>query len=404
MRILRDVMYVCAVAALVIGVAGPPVACAPTATRGVTAAGHPAEGKLESFMGKPKFDMRQVYRGGRFPNLLVAVDGTVLALWNGVKVRRSEDGGQTWGPEILVGKGFMGGGAIVNETNGEILAFVESGHPPASLTVYRSKDHGKSWAPMKVVIKPDTNGNVPSMHMNEHGITLRHGKHAGRIIRPARHYGKSNHRKFWPTHYTTAIYSDDGGKTWDTSKPFAEAATGEACIGELADGRLYYNSRSHWNAKKPPKRRRCAWSDDGGETWRDWQIVQILPDGPQNTTYGCMGGLVRVPVQGRDILIYSNCDSPGGRRLGTAWVSFDGGKTWPLKRLVFSGSFAYSSLNAGRPGTKSEGWIYLNFEGGPKGGSTVARFNLSWLLQGKKTGDGDLPKWLAPASDTPRQR
>jgi len=403
MSILRDVMYVCAVAALAISVAGSPIACAPRATCSVTAAGHPAEGKLESFMGKPKLEMRQVYRGGRFPNLLVAVDGTVLAFWNGVKVRRSEDGGQTWGPEILVGKGFMGGGAIVNETNGEVLAFVESGHPPASLTVYRSKDQGKSWAPMKVAIKPDTNGNVPSMHMNEHGITLRHGKHAGRIIRPARHYGKGNHRKFWPTHYTTAIYSDDDGKTWQTSKPFAEMGTGEATMAELSDGRLYYNSRSHWNKNKPPKRRRCARSADGGETWADWQVVQILPDGPQNTTYGCMGGLVRVPVQGRDILIYSNCDSPGGRRLGTAWVSFDGGKTWPLKRLVFSGSFAYSSLNAGRPGTKSEGWIYLNFEGGPKGGATVARFNLSWLLQGKKTGDGEVPDWITSVENKPEE-
>jgi len=362
----------------------------------VTAAGHPAEGKIEPFLGEPKFDMQQVHKGGRFPNVVVAVDGTVLAIWGGVKVRRSEDGGQTWGPEILVGKGFMGGGATVNEKNGDVLAFVEKHHPPAPLTVYRSKDHGKSWKAMEVVIGKDANGNIPSMHMNEHGITLRHGKHAGRIIRAARHYAAGNRRSEWPNHYTTAIYSDDAGKTWNTSKPFAEMGTGEAAIAELSDGRLYYNSRSHWNKKSPPKRRRCAYSADGGETWKDWQIVQIVPDGPQNTPYGCMGGLVRLPIQGKDILIYSNCDSPGGRRLGTAWVSFDGGKTWPLKRLVHKGSFAYSSLNAGRPKTKSEGWIYLNFEGGPKGGSTVARFNLSWLSKGEKTGRGELPKWLAP--------
>ena len=367
----------------------------PQAGAGLTAAGKPAEGKIEPFLGEPKLDMQQVHKGGRFPNVVVAVDGTVLAVWNGVKVRRSEDGGRTWGPEILVGKGFMGGGATVNEKNGEILAFVEKGHPLAPLTVYRSKDHGKTWKPIDVVIRPDTNGNVPSMHMNEHGITLRHGKHAGRIIRPARHYGKGNARKYWPTHYTTAIYSDDGGKTWDTSKPFAETATGEACVVELSDGRLYYNSRSHWNKQKPPKRRRHAWSDDGGKTWRHWQVVEILPDGPQDTTYGCMGGLTRLPVKGRDILLYSNCDSPGGRKQGTVWASFDGGKTWPLKRLVYKGAFAYSSLNAGRPKTSSEGWIYLNFEGGPKGGSTVARFNLSWVLKGEKTGDGEVPKSLA---------
>ncbi len=368
--------------------------CTMFAGKRTTAAGHPAEGELESFMGEPKFDIQQVYKGGRFPNMLVAVDGTVLALWNGVKVRRSQDGGQTWGPEIIVGNGFQGGGAIVNETNGDILAFVEHGHPPAPLTVYRSKDNGKSWEPMEVVIKPDTNGNVPSMHMNEAGITLRHGRYAGRIIRAARHYADGNQQSNWPRHYTTAIYSDDGGKTWKTSKPFAEMGTGEAAIAELSDGRLYYNSRSHWNKSKPPKRRRCAFSTDGGESWTNRQIVKILPDGPQDTTYGCMGGLVRLPIRGKDIVLYSNCDSVLGRRLGTVWISFDGGKTWPLKRLVYEGDFAYSSLSAGRPETMSEGWIYMCFEGGPKGGAAVARFNLSWLLKGEKTGDGELPNWL----------
>ena len=143
------------------------------------------------------------------------------------------------------------------------------------------------------------------------------------------------------------------------------------------------------NEKEPPRRRRCAWSADGGETWTDWRIVEILPDGPQDTTYGCMGGLVRLPVKDKDILIYSNCDSPRGRNRGTVWASFDGGNTWPLKRLVYGGGFAYSSLSAGRPGTKSEGRIYLHFE---SGGSKVARFTLSWVLKGEKTGDGKLPE------------
>jgi sialidase-1 len=348
------------------------------------------EGSSEAFLGKPKYDVRQVHKGGRFPNVVVTVDGTVLAVWGGVKVRRSEDGGATWGSEISIGNGFMGGGVIVNETNGEILAFVEKNHPPAPLTVYRSKDDGKTWSEMKVVIKPDSNGNVPSMHMNEAGITLRHGRHAGRIIRPARHYAGRNHRDQWPEHYTTAIYSDDGGKTWNTSKPFADMGTGEAALAELSDGRLYYNSRAHWykNKDEPPLKRRSAYSKDGGQSWTDWKIVGVLPDGPQNTNYGCMGGLVRLPIKGKDILIYSNCDSPSGRNRGTVWASFDGGKTWPLKRRAQEGRFAYSSLSAGRPGTKSEGWIYLNYEGD---GSQVARFNLSWIMQGDSTGDGAVP-------------
>ena len=130
-----------------------------------------------------------------------------------------------------------------------------------------------------------------------------------------------------------------------------------AAVAELSDGRLYYNSRAHWNwnQNKPPLRRRSAWSADGGETWTDWQIVEVLPDGPQDRNYGCMGGLVRLPIQGKDILLYSNCDSPSGRNHGTVWASFDGGTTWPLKRLVYAGKFTYSSLPAGRPAPESSG-------------------------------------------------
>jgi len=348
------------------------------------------EGKLDPFLGEAKLDIRQVYKGDRFPNIVAGADGTVLAFWNGVKVRRSEDGGETWGEEILVGKGFMGGGVTVNEGNGEIFAFVEKGHPPAPVTVFRSRDHGKTWAEVEAGIKPDAKGNTPSMHMNEHGITLRHGKHKGRLLRPSRCYAGTNDRKKWPQHYTNAIFSDDGGRTWRTSAPFPANGTGEAAVAELADGTIYYNSRRHWAPEGVnPLRRWTARSDDGGATWQDLGICEILPDGPQNTSYGCMGGLARLPVAGRDILLYSNCDSPDGRRLGTVWASFDGGRTWPMKRLVTKGSFAYSSLAAGRPETASEGWIYLMFE---SGGAKVARFNLAWVLAGGKTGDGAVPE------------
>ena len=136
-----------------------------------------------------------------------------------------------------------------------------------------------------------------------------------------------------------------------------------------------------------------AYSKDGGETWHNWHIIQSLPDGPQNTNYGCMGGLTRLPVNGKDILIYSNCDSAGGRKRGTAWASFDAGKTWPIKRLITEGSFAYSSMSVGRPDTKTQGLIYVHYE---SGGSKLARFNLSWILQGEKTGDGEVPGWVKP--------
>ncbi|MCX8239316.1 MAG: sialidase family protein, partial [Akkermansiaceae bacterium] len=60
------------------------------------------EGRLEPFLGKPKMESQQVFEGSRFPNVAVATDGTILAVFaqNGVSVRRSEDGGTTWGDPI----------------------------------------------------------------------------------------------------------------------------------------------------------------------------------------------------------------------------------------------------------------------------------------------------------------
>lgn len=370
-----------------------------TAASGVCAADEKLESKFEgelaAFMGEPKLEIQQVFNGGRFPNVAVAVDGTVLAVLDGVKVRRSEDGGKNWGKEILVGKGFMGGGVTVNESNNTVFAFVSEGHPPSTDIVYASQDHGKSWTQAQVEIKPDSKGHKPEMHMNEHGITLRHGKNRGRLIRPTRYYGKANAHSEWPTHYTSAIYSDDGGTTWLTSEPFPEKGTGEATLAELSNGQIYYNSRRHWAPQgKDPRRRWTSSSKDSGETWEAAAICQELPDGPQDTDYGCMAGLVRLPIKGKDILLYSNCDSPGGRKLGTVWVSFDGGRSWPLRRLLTEGSFAYSSLNAGRPDTPSEGWIYCMFE---SGGAKVARFNLSWLLADADKDDQRIPKWLQAA-------
>jgi len=351
------------------------------------------EGTIDAFLGEPTLDILDVHRGGRFPNIVCTTDGSLLAVWGGVKLKRSEDGGRTWSEDILVAPGFMGGGVTVDETSGAIFAFVETHHPPADVTVYTSTDQGITWAKVDATIKPDCEGNDPSMHMNEHGITLRHGKHKGRLIRAARYYGKRNAHDEWPVHYTTAIYSDDGGKTWSTSDPFPAKGTGEATLAELSDGRIYYNSRRHWAPEGVnPRRRWTAWSDDGGATWKDLSICEVLPDGPQDRNYGCMGGLTRLPVKDRDVIIYSNCDSPGGRKQGTVWASFDGGKTWPVKRLVYEGSFAYSSMTSGRPGTKSEGSIYVHFES--SGGSKVARLNLSWIAAGEKTGDGELPGWI----------
>ncbi|MFP6872013.1 MAG: sialidase family protein, partial [Verrucomicrobiales bacterium] len=321
----------------------------------------------------------------------------------GLEMRSSKDGGATWSESVSIANpGWQAGGLTVDETSGDILAFVEHWKwpkPPPPPTIYRSTDHGKTWKVQETVIEKDKNGNVPSMHMAEHGITLRHGKRAGRLLRAARCYAGEDRPSSFPKHYNTAIYSDDGGRTWRTSHPFPARGTGEGAVAELADGRIYYNSRRHWDPEGLKLMRWEAWSDDGGETWKDLSCSKILPDGSRGKgANGCLGGLIRLPIRDHDIILYSNCDSANReRRNVTVWASFDGAKTWPIKRLVFNGPSAYSSLSAGRPATPSEGWVYILLEGGKKyrhEGAHLARFNLSWLLDGEKTGDGILPGWL----------
>jgi sialidase-1 len=338
---------------------------------------------------EPFFSITEIFDNGRFPNVVISKEGTIIATWGNENftVRRSIDGGNTWGTEIMVAaSGISGGGVIVDERNGDLMAFVEENHPPAPLHFYRSIDDGESWREEQIVIYPDLYGNVPSMHMNEHGITLKFGDKAGRLIRPSRFYGEGNLSEFWPNHYANAIYSDDGGKTWFTSEPFPTNGTGEAVLEELENGTVYYNSRRHFSTNGlNPRMRHIAWSYDSGETWEELSVSEELPDGDTSVDYGLMAGLVRLPIQGEDVLLFSNIESNNGRRNGTIWASFDGGQTWPLKKVVYDKSFAYSSLYAGRDGTATEGIIYLMFES--DGAAKIIRFNMAWLMDGKEWSD-----------------
>ncbi len=375
----------------------------------------PVQGALSAFLGKPYFGMQQLYgmgkkkeRGGR--NIVSAQDGTVLA-FDGPQVRRSADGGETWDEPIELGADANGCNAVVDEVTGAVMMVHPDGHRLIS------RDAGLTWKREVITVRPNVMGHGASEKKNldagcmQPGITLLFGKHKGRLLMPAR-WIPSNSLPWRPYIYNTAMYSDDRGKTWQTSAPFPVFGTGEAALAEVSDGRVLYSSREHMSQGN----RFFAWSHDGGDRWLNFWRSDILPDGARGTSYGCMGGLIRLPVKGRDILVYSNLDTNKGimppveqagasrgqeREKITVWASFDGGNTWPLKRLVFDGPSAYSNLGVGRPGTPSQGRIYLSFEGGKAGmysGIQVAAFNLAWVLGGKQTGNGEVPGWIRSES------
>ncbi|NLS95724.1 MAG: exo-alpha-sialidase [Planctomycetaceae bacterium] len=342
---------------------------------------------------QPFFEVQDLYEGkeNRIPNVVVAADGTVLAFArSGRLMRWSEDGGETFSPAMEVGHD-AGGSAIVDTNTGDVMV-VESrkGH------LWRSKDHGRTWKREAIVVKPNPMGhggpgNVPvSTTCSESGITLQFGEHKGRLIMPARIQPPKgdNGQEWWPYNYNTAIFSDDGGKTWQTSGP-VQSGTGEGTLAEVSSGSIYYNSRSHMSVDH---RRQIAWSHNGGEMWVDWQVTtDLLEIGEPfyfkygtKPSYGCNAGLIRMPSEaadGKDVLLFSAPDNPGkSRHRMTVFMSLDRGITWPVKRLVNEGMSAYSSLAAGPDGT-----IYLLFERGEKelyDRMALARFNLAWVTGG----------------------
>jgi sialidase-1 len=341
----------------------------------------------------PFFEMQDLFDDMRIPDINVATDGTVLAFGHsGKRLRRSEDGGKTWSPVQDVGKD-AGGSSIVDETTGDVMVVRSGGG-----YLWRSKDHGKTWAREDIVMKPNAYGHgVPDgvsvgTNCSESGVTLKYGEHKGRLLMPARVMAPkgNNDQEWWPYHYNAAIFSDDHGRTWQTSAP-VQSGTGEGTLAELSDGAVYYNSRSHMSVDH---RRRISWSHDGGAMFVDWRVCNDLYEVGEpfyfkygtKPSYGCNAGLIRLPLEvtdGKDVLVFSTPDNKGGDRFKmTVWASFDRGETWPVKRLVFDGPSAYSSLAADKNGT-----IYLLFERGEKklyDKMALARFNMAWIREGTK--------------------
>ncbi len=348
---------------------------------------------------QPFFDMQDIFDSAprdRIPKVAVAADGSVLAFTRSCRLmRRSEDRGETWSEP----QGLEPGGSanvVVDDNSGDVLIV-----QPGQRRVLRSGDNGKTWHAEEIEVLPNTMGhgvpdNAPaSVGASESGITLHHGPHEGRLLMPARvqpPHG-DNAQEYWPLNYNTSIYSDDAGRTWQVGEP-VQSGTGEGTLAELADGRIYYNSRCHMAVDA---RRRIAWSHDGGHRWVDWQVCETLREVGEpfyfkygtRPAYGCNAGLVGLPPEaasGKDVLLFSTPDNPGRTRVRmTVWASFDRAETWSLKRLVYGGPSAYSSLAA-----DPRGRIYLLFERGrsanPKSDIdhhkiTLARFNLPWLLQ-----------------------
>ena len=393
---------------------------------------------------KKRHDGKVTYR---IPAMAVTTNGTIIAMGNGrtgtagdgceyctIVARRSTDSGKTWEPEITVReipfRSIFTGSAIVDPTTGEIISFcrqwpmrerakklytdLKSDDAYEGFGILRSKDDGKTWTFEPLTFKPGKLLTSADPSGSDTGFMISKGKYKGRLIVPARSVTtaknmeklcEKNHlRMTWydkskdgtPQMYgcNTVVYSDDHGKTW-TVGGITRSGTGEACLAELSDGTLYLNSRI------PGGFRVAAISRDGGDNWTDFSDTPI-----ECPNSGVAASIITVPkqVHGRRFLL---CATPTGNQFGwsmlrdrarlEAFVSFDDGKTWPVRKLINEGPSGYSVSVMG-----PQGDFFILYEKGEAlyrdTGISIVKFNLEWLLDGK-----DINSFQA-TSDTPAQR
>ncbi|MFT6362868.1 MAG: sialidase-1 [Planctomycetota bacterium] len=171
--------------------------------------------------------------------------------------------------------------------------------------------------------------------------------------------------------FSYAAVSDDNGATWSRVGPMG-SATNESIIAQLADGTLVCNMRSTQGFNL----RAIAKSTDDGETWSALEHHEGLVEPV------CQAGLLTVPANltpdGREWLVFSNPASKSRERLAVK-VSFDGGTTWPVERVVHSGPAAYSCLTL-----LPDGGLGLLYERGDRGsyeGISFASLPFEWLQE-----------------------
>ena len=332
----------------------------------------------------------------RIPAIVTAGDGSLVVATDKRKyndidlpedidilVNRSTDGGRTWSQPLTlaegtgVGHGF-GDCALVrtNEEGGLIAVFVGGvgfwqSRPDNPLRTYlcRSHDYGRTWSQPKdithFILGPDC---VVPEHRSwwssffASGAGLRTS--SGRLMFVA----AVREDSLWMA-CNYLFYSDDDGETWQCSQK-ASPRGDEAKVVELSDGRILMSIRAEGH-------RLYNISEDGGITWRDTTSVW-----PELEAPACNGDIIRCTApNGRMLLLHS---LPYGkeRKDVSIFVSFDEGKTWPVRRTIVPYPSAYSSLCQLPDGTIG---LYVEeaFNNGVNYSMVFYNFSLEWLLEEK---------------------
>ena len=287
----------------------------------------------------------------RIPALAISTKGTILAFAEARRtgggdignidavVKRSEDNGKTWGPEIVIwdagGHSINNPSAVVDPKTGRIWVFMGrwDGNAPSQHVAY-SDDDGKTWSKSKdmtqILRKQIKDGRRLIIPGPGSGVALTREKYAGRLIIPM------NHGAAWGP---SVVYSDDSGKTWKVGGAL-HANVGESKCAELCDGSVLFVG----NPGPPETRRRLTVITEGGT--RNATKMRHAEDLKH---VGCQGAVERHSWPKGDkpgLLLYSGPGAATARAQGTLRGSYDDGKTWPWKLEYYQGPSGYSDVAA----------------------------------------------------------
>ncbi|MEU4616589.1 sialidase family protein [Streptomyces umbrinus] len=294
--------------------------------------------------------------------------GTLLAFCEGrvgsrddfgnidIVLKRSTDGGLTWGPLQVAAKNgdaLSGNPApVVLDTGRVLLVHVRNAALATEDSIRRGKvsaadgrrvwvqhsdDEGLTWSSPKEITK-QTKKDTWRWYATAPGHAVQLS--TGRVVVPANHSlpptGKDTgtEGKYNGGH---CLLSDDG-ETWrigyvdDNTDNYINV--NETTATELPDGRVYFNTRTDSTA---PGTRADAYSRDGGQTL-------VKPFRPQA---GLTGPVVEgsvLQLRDPDVLLYSGPADPGFRALMTIRASTDDGVTWRPAHTVDGLPAGYSDL------------------------------------------------------------
>ena len=310
------------------------------------------------------------HKSYRIPAIIKNTKGDLLAFAEGrvngsgdfgdinIVMKRSSDGGKTWGEMTTVvdyDAQQAGNPAPVLDNSdpafpkGRIFLFyntgnnhegeVRKGNGLREVWYKTSTDGGISWSEgvniTTQVHKPKQPNTNPAYNFNEdwrsyantpgHAMQFQEGKYKGRL------YVAANHSAGQPikdaTDYVAhGFYTDDHGKTFKLSETLQIQGSNESTAAEISNGGLIFNSR---NQKGDVKQRIVALSKDGGETWDKTYFDANLPD-PVN-----QGSILNIgKKKGKSILAFSNAADTKNRDNLTLRISFDDGKTWSISKVI----------------------------------------------------------------------